>query len=62
VDANGAPNFGDDNLGFETYGLCQLLMWFFGDTLKGSKVLGGESRLLVHWNLAVPSPLKFGCS
>jgi hypothetical protein len=25
VDANGAPNFGDDNLGFGTYGPCQLL-------------------------------------
>jgi hypothetical protein len=24
VDANGVPNFGDDNLGFGTYGLCQL--------------------------------------
>ncbi len=30
-------------------------MWLFGDTLKGSKVLGGKSRLLVHQNLAIPS-------
>jgi hypothetical protein len=30
-------------------------MWLFGDTLKGSKVLGGESRLLVHQNLVIPN-------
>jgi len=30
-------------------------MWLFGDTLKGSKVLGGKSRLLVYQNLAIPS-------
>ncbi len=29
-------------------------MWLFGDTLQGSKVLGGEFKSLIHQNLDVP--------